>query len=383
MLRGLKNVIPVCVVGLHVVGCGGAGPGGSQQLPTSPTVSVTTPTAPTPSTGPTLVMNSDVSSRYAGKLRAGNGAELDFWRGLSPDSPLSDLRVLGSDGSVVELQVDETGRPTFLRDGAGTKLWVVYLDGGQADLTIVGQSGASWRGIVDLPPADRSSVVGRHDGPSKASFLDLLRGATDLLCSPQISTAIALVMAAACAKALPTTIVAPIVAVGAIVACTQQALIKEAIDQFICASVRDVTDALVGLGFFTTENLGSPQSPLAVRPSLPLSPVPATVPPAPGQAAARDDAYSVRMGGVLHVPAPGVLSNDGGFGADPQVEFFPEGALPLGVSFVNVGNGSGGFTLDLSHPPVNLFVGTLRITYVVHSSRGDSNVAAIVVGVSP
>jgi hypothetical protein len=113
---------------------------------------------------------------------------------------------------------------------------------------------------------------------------------------------------------------------------------------------------------------------------------PPTAVPAPGAVGvARDDYYPMRRGTILRVEAPGVLSNDdiGDLGDRARVEFAPYSSFPNGSGFTNLDNGRGGFIFDLSGPGANQITGTVRLGYVIHSPRGDSNIAALIVEVRP
>jgi probable HAF family extracellular repeat protein len=94
-----------------------------------------------------------------------------------------------------------------------------------------------------------------------------------------------------------------------------------------------------------------------------------TVAPAVLRPTAVNDAYSVTQAGRLVVPAPGVLVNDS-YPLGAYAEFL--GSLP--ASLLNA-NPDGSFTLDLSVDAT--FVGRLALSYVIHSTAGDSNVATV------
>jgi Big-like domain-containing protein len=89
---------------------------------------------------------------------------------------------------------------------------------------------------------------------------------------------------------------------------------------------------------------------------------------------ARDDLYSMTKGTILTVPAPGVLANDTiQPGANANVEFlspFPPGTFTPLID-------SGGFT----YTPDPTFVGSAFLSYLVHTSIGDSNVATVTIQV--
>lgn len=102
------------------------------------------------------------------------------------------------------------------------------------------------------------------------------------------------------------------------------------------------------------------------------------VSPLPTPPVARDDsgpAYSVTQGGLLNMPAPGVLSNDT-YELGATVEFI----APLPAGFT--GSTDGSFSLDLSATPS--VVGTLGWQYRIRSVvNGDSNVATVAIQVTP
>lgn len=109
-----------------------------------------------------------------------------------------------------------------------------------------------------------------------------------------------------------------------------------------------------------------------------------TAPPAPAPTAsvARDDRYSMARGSVLVIPAPGVMANDT-VDSSSRVEFAPFSEFPPGSRFTNVDQGLGGFILDLTGPPANQIVGTVVIRYLIHARGGDSNIATVVIEVTP
>ena len=96
---------------------------------------------------------------------------------------------------------------------------------------------------------------------------------------------------------------------------------------------------------------------------------------------ARDDSYTMTQGTVLTIVAPGVLDNDTlPPGVDFSVEFIVE-TIPPNAAFTNLGNGSGGFILDMSTIGARDFTGIAEIDYSIHP--GPSNVATVTVQVTP
>ena len=81
-----------------------------------------------------------------------------------------------------------------------------------------------------------------------------------------------------------------------------------------------------------------------------------------------DDSYSVRAGGVLDVPAPGMLAND----IIPQGMAVTTRFLPPFPPGTLTNTGGGGFRLEFGGA-----TGVLRFQHVIRSSAGDSNPATI------
>lgn len=110
-------------------------------------------------------------------------------------------------------------------------------------------------------------------------------------------------------------------------------------------------------------------------------PVPAPLP------IARDDRYSMARGSVLTVAPPGVLLNDTvapeDLAARPAVEFAPFSTFPENSAFTNIDRGSGGFIFDLTLPGARDIVGTVVLRYIIHTTRGDSNIATVFIDVTP
>lgn len=90
-----------------------------------------------------------------------------------------------------------------------------------------------------------------------------------------------------------------------------------------------------------------------------------------------DDQYQMTQGGVLTVPAPGLMANDT-YPPGATIEFLPP--FPPG-GLTNVSPYNGGFILDMSWNPS--FTGPLPLQYIIHSTSGDSNVASVTVQVTP
>ncbi len=99
-------------------------------------------------------------------------------------------------------------------------------------------------------------------------------------------------------------------------------------------------------------------------------------PPPPVAPVAHDDpSYQVAQGGLLQVPAPGVLGNDI-YAAGATVEFLP----PFAAGLTQSPPFNGAFSLDMSFDPT--FTGNITLPYVIHSANGDSNIATASVTVT-
>ena len=101
-----------------VAGCAGGG----SDIPTAPSTLVATQ-------GARWIINSDSSSEHFAKFLADDSTVLDLRRADAGGGGISDLRVRRADGDTTYLRLDSSGRPIFVEDPVGTKLWINdYLD---------------------------------------------------------------------------------------------------------------------------------------------------------------------------------------------------------------------------------------------------------------
>lgn len=278
-----KSLAPLFFVALIAAGCGHSGSGS----PISPSAN---PSAASQS-GSHWTMNSNQSSNHVAQFLAADGTVLDFWRGVVGGGAISDLRVRKPDGSTVQLQLDSLGRPTFLEDPAGTKLWInQYLDSGKVDVTIVNRAGASWRGIVNISSAGATAASSFSNysplsvmSASIESISGELLGIGNWFCDPEVRDAISKIVTGLCLiGAASAVMIEPITGMLTILQCVigdEGDLVQNAIEDSVCAYVRAAAAAASDPNRITTDALDEDQSPMPTPPSFPTPTLPALIEP--------------------------------------------------------------------------------------------------------
>lgn len=259
----------VLIVPILAVGSCGSGSSGSPANPASPS---------TPQSSLGLTLNSDASSPHVAKFVAVNGVVLDFWKSGS-GATVSDVRARRPDGATLEVQFDDTGRLTFLRDPEGASLRVNgHLPGGLVDITVTNKAGASWSGHVQGPVGSLVSHAARPssqlvDGSSGTQLTGdeirqgILRIGT-FLCSDAFKTIqnfVAVITTGACligAGAVLTGVGAPL----AIIACIGHAAVEQIIgygvEQIACPAIAEANAAWNTPQAVRSAVLTEPQSPM-------------------------------------------------------------------------------------------------------------------------
>jgi hypothetical protein len=292
---------------------------------------------------------------------------LDAWKDIETGLP-SAFRVTSPTGAVVTLQIDRFGRPTFLQDSSGTKIWIVNYDPiGEAEIILESRAGQTWRAIVRVPEiGEASNGAVSRDGPaSKSASASSYLQVASRVC-PTVTSTIGYISDAFCYYGVAAAMVAaPPAGALALLSCAGKSIVEGLISLAICKLLNEA--ALIAASNVASDlPLGEPRAPIPTRPSVPIN----ERPPAP---IARDDAYMAIRGQDFVVPAPGVLANDmipAGFNVT-GVDFF---SWPPELTWTNTG--AGGFTLHLSRN--HSITGPIAMRYVIWGRAGPSSAQATV-----
>ncbi len=345
-----------------LVACQGRGGPSTALTPTTPTAT------PQPTTGPQLTINNNPASEYVASFTAADGAVLDIWNASESATGGAAFRIRDAKGLTAAIQIDAQGRPVFLEDSAGTKLWISnYGPDGEVDATLVNRLGESWRGVLKIPGLAESSPIGgrtifRRGATPNALLNDLLQFGSRS-CST-VTEVIGLMTDLYCYYGTWAAMVAaPPAGAIALLTCAGKGIVEDLVYGAFCALLSKAAEA-VNAPNTRTIPIGNSPNPVPSRPTIPVTSYPAPT--------ARDDFFSARRGELLQVPAPGVLANDSvPAGVIVDAEFVD---FPNTISLTNTKGG--GFTVDLSKTPQ--LTGQLRMGYLVFVGPQRSSARATV-----